>query len=136
MVRRDESRDHYERRKFNRELAESYRARLGDDHPDWEIVIRFYAALHLVQAYLITKDPRFHASKHSDRWRAIHASPELRGIRKAYRMLQDVSEQVRYEPGFSTRDTHIETARANLTRVADVVLPKLRRQLPIDPTRD
>lgn len=51
-------------------------------------------------------------------------------------MLQDVSEQVRYEPGFSTRDTHIETARANLTRVADVVLPKLRRQLPIDPTRD
>src|SRR5690606_29674190 len=87
VVRHEESRDHYERWKINRELAERYRIQLGDDFPDWEIVIRFYAALHLVQAFLITKDHRFHASKHSDRMHALRRSPELNNMIRAYRML-------------------------------------------------
>jgi hypothetical protein len=45
---------------------------------DWEIVVGFYAALHLLQAYLSTKDPRFQAARHEDRMTAIKSSPELR----------------------------------------------------------
>lgn len=134
MPRRDECRNHYERSKLDRALADRYQTTLGKDFPDWEIVIRFYSALHLLQAYLITKNVRFHASKHSERGKALMASPELRNMRTAYRMLQDVSEQVRYDAGFTARPEDVETARENLEQVSRILVPKLKARLPLDPT--
>lgn len=94
-------RDHERRAGENLALSCTFASEFPDS--DWIIVLRFYAALHYLQAYLTTKDSRFHAKRHDERDKAIKKSPELlrvRSFQNHYRMLRDVSEQVRYEPGF------------------------------------
>jgi hypothetical protein len=96
----------------------------------WEIVVRFYAALHLTQGYLVTKDYRFHAGRHADRSAAIRRSPELREpFPRAYNRLRDLSEQVRYDPEFMARPQDFAAAARDLDSVRRIVLPKLERKL-------
>lgn len=114
-----------------RRLADAYATALPQ-YSDWEVVLRFYAGLHLLQAYFSTKNPRFQAARHFDRIQAINASPELtkvRGFKTAYRMLQDVSEQVRYDPAFGVNATHVGQARQNLMLVERTLEGKVERAL-------
>lgn len=120
---------HESRAKTLADLAEKYAAAVPD-HPDWEIVVRFYTTLHMVQAYLCAKDQRFEAQRHDQRMRALRESPELAkfgNFLSGYRYLQDVSEQVRYDPGFIVSDAHIEQARKSQLLVKNVVSPKLEK---------
>jgi hypothetical protein len=89
----------------------------------------FYAAVHLLDAYLTTKSFAFPIDSHRNRNRAIRQSPELRRFGTCYRELQDLSEQIRYDPGFRYQANHHARAKQNLARVVSVVEPKLKRLL-------
>jgi hypothetical protein len=131
MTNLETARAHEKRWRVLRELADKHAISLAE-HADWELVIRFYAGLHILQAYFCTKDPRFQAARHDERIRAIDQSPELRkvaGFRVAYRMLQDMSEQVRYAPTFIVKDSDVQGARRNLGLLERTLEGKLRRAL-------
>ncbi|HEU4409476.1 MAG TPA: hypothetical protein VFS43_29735 [Polyangiaceae bacterium] len=96
--------------------------------PLWglRVVAIFYAALHLVSAYLATKGEAFQAQDHGARRRAMKRSPELRQAEGAYKLLQELSEAVRYDPNFDAGATDHQMALAQLAKVEAVVAPKLR----------
>jgi len=116
---------HFDRYKSEDSLAGQIESQLPSTH--WRIVIQFYAAMHLLQAYLLTKNKRFHAIRHYDRSQAIRTSPELkRPFPERYRMLHNISEQVRYDPGFDGTG-YFEKAATYLATVKQTLLPKLGR---------
>jgi hypothetical protein len=98
---------------------------------EWCCVVLFYAALHLLDAYLCTKRFTFAIDSHVNRNLAIRQSPELRRFGTSYRELQDLSEQVRYDPGFTYKALHHANARANLAKVASVLELRIKKRLGI-----
>jgi uncharacterized membrane-anchored protein YjiN (DUF445 family) len=101
---------------------------IGAQSGDWVVVLRFYVALHILQSYLITKDIRFEAKRHGDRLKAIRNSPELRrNFEDAYRRLQDVSEQVRYDPGYNARALDLKQSASDLQTVHTFLDNKIAR---------
>lgn len=122
----DDASSHRERSRADARFADELSVR--DPRTDWELVVRFYAALHLTQAYLLTKHHRFEAKRHDERWRAIKDSPELaKGNRfpVAYKWLQDVSEQVRYDAGFKPRAEDFFSAAKKQALVSSFLDAKL-----------
>ena len=122
---------HYVRYKHNVELAQRILQSLPEDS-DWSCVVMFYAALHLMTAYLVAKhnvsfDPM--ESGHPERKRAMEKCPELRDSPLRYRHLKDISEQVRYDPGFVFGKHHLEQARGHLNKITGIVEPKLQTLL-------
>jgi HEPN domain-containing protein len=70
--------------------------RLADaDAYDWAITALFYAALHLLQAYLTRTG--IHVTTHMARDRYMRAATDLLPILSDYRALRDASEHARYE---------------------------------------
>jgi hypothetical protein len=119
----------YEKFKENAALAARIEDKLPDDKA-WSCVIRFYAALHLINAYLIDKsqvrfDPS--ATEHSERKKAMDRCPELRDVPKRYRQLKDISESVRYDAGFQYTDEHHKQVKANLEKIIAIVEPKIKK---------
>jgi hypothetical protein len=89
-------------------MHEESAGRLGLDlpHSGWRIVMHFYAALHILQAYFATKSRPIDPKNHQERWKQINSTPELcsgRGerFRRVYSRLKEVSEQVRYDAGYT-----------------------------------
>jgi hypothetical protein len=100
------------------------------EHHGWSCVVRFYAAVHLMTAYLIDKprvrfDPA--SAEHAERKRAMDRCPELRDAPKRYRQLKDISESVRYDAGFKYTDGHDKDVRAHLDKVVAIVAPLVQR---------
>src|ERR1700739_2299514 len=98
----DRAKAGYEKFKKNAALAERIEEKLPDDN-EWACVVRFYAAVHLMNTYLIDKsqvrfDPA--SAEHTERKKAMDRCPELRDAPKRYRQLKDISESVRYDAGF------------------------------------
>src|SRR5713101_7725754 len=121
----------YERYKHNVELAQRIHQSLPED-ADWSCVIMFYAALHLMTSYLAAKhnvsfDPT--EGGHLERKKAMEKCPELRDSPLRYRNLKDISEQVRYDPGFVFGKHHLEQARGHLNKITGMVEPKLQTLL-------
>ncbi|MET0792613.1 MAG: hypothetical protein ABW061_13920 [Polyangiaceae bacterium] len=83
----------------------------------------------MVDGYLRTKDVRFEAENHRARRNAIRLAPELRQAAPAYRDLQSLSEQVRYDPCFVPTPENLVSARQLAEKVRAVVEPKLERWL-------
>ena len=110
-------------------VAERLAERLPEDR-EWSCVVRFYAALHLVNAYLIDKsqihfDPE--AAEHMGRKKAMDRCPELRDVPKRYRQLKDISESVRYDAGFHYTDANDKDIKTHLDRIVAIVEPKIRK---------
>jgi hypothetical protein len=119
--------EHLEAARKNAERVGAYgKAFPGDG---WAIVMAFYGALHLVDGYLLTKDARFHSIDHGQRRRAINAAPELGRANPAYRALQSLSEQVRYDACFKPTPANFESADKLSKTVWAIVEPKLKEQL-------
>ena len=95
----------------------------------WEIVLLFYSSLHLVQAYLYTKTPRFHADDHVGIAKAIAASPEVKHMAGPYRALRELSQQVRYDPAFVATDRHRVDSRKHPATVDNATRPKVAKWL-------
>ena len=103
---------------------------------EWCCVVLFYAALHLLDAYLCTKSFTFAIDSHVHRNLAVRQSPELRRFGTSYRELQDLSEQVRYDPGFTYKAVHHANAGANLAKVAGVLESRIKKLWDfLDPPR-
>lgn len=83
-------------------------------YPDWRATGIFYAALHYLQAYFLSKRPPEYPESHGARAAAIDADRFLDPVRNDYRDLQDVSEAARY---YGIKPTHDE--------IKNNVLPKL-----------
>src|SRR5207237_10455353 len=99
---------------------------------DWTCGVMFYATMHLMTAYLITKsnvtlDPS--SAVPPERKKAMDRCPELKDSRDKYRQLKDLSEAVRYDPGFVFGPQHLVQANAHLARVVAIVEPKLAKRL-------
>jgi hypothetical protein len=130
-MKQELARQHYDRYLHNVGVAQRMEAALSGDK-DWVCVAMFYAALHLMTAYLVMKknvafDPG--AGAHPDRRKAMDACPELKESRTKYRELKDLSEAVRYDPGFVFAASHLTDAKAHLQKCVAIVEPKLRRLL-------
>jgi hypothetical protein len=118
-----------EKFKANAALAVRIEEKLPDDKA-WSCVVRFYAAVHLMNTYLIDKshvhfDPV--AAEHTERRRAMERCPELRDAPKRYRQLKDISESVRYDAGFQYTDEHHTYVKAILAKIAAIVEPKIKK---------
>jgi hypothetical protein len=61
---------------------------------EWGIIIRFYAAVHYVEAYLSTT--REGTNSHIERRRAIGRKPELAELRNSFQMLYNLAWNSRY----------------------------------------
>ena len=62
---------------------------------DWVVTAAFYTALHLIDAYLDTRN--IHLSTHRGRDSLIWSVRKLRPLYSAYRRLKHRSEEARYE---------------------------------------
>lgn len=86
---------------------------------DWSIVLRFYAVLHLVDAYLTARNPQYVPESHADRDDAIH--DKINGLpkeaRRAYFRLKGLSRDVRYEPEFRARPEDRAQVRSDMASV-------------------
>jgi uncharacterized protein (UPF0332 family) len=96
--------------------------------PTWSIVFRFYAAIHLMQAYLLAKgDARFDASSHMERLMAIKKCTELgRRFEEQYKDLKARSESVRYDPDYAPRAEDYKSSENCLSVIESFLIKKLR----------
>lgn len=113
----------------------------GAQSEEWEIVVRFYAALHLVDAYFETKDSiKPKPANHFERGGAIRNSAELcqasappaqrNRFRNAYKRLHEMSEQVRYDAAYAASATDFRTARADFSTIRAFLNPVLDKSAP------
>jgi hypothetical protein len=117
---------YYDRFIHNAALAQRIEAALPSD-TNWVSVVMFYAAVHLMNAHLATKSNIFFdPQSHRDRDQAMRACPELRDSPSEQRKLKDLSEQVRYDPGFVFQPTHLVRAKRSLGRITSIVEPKVK----------
>jgi hypothetical protein len=130
---KEAAQQHYGKYLHNSALAKRIETSLPADQ-DWACVVMFYTAVHLMTAYLIMKhnvalDPS--SAVHPERKKAMDRCPELKDSRDKYRQLKDLSESVRYDPGFVFGPQHFTDAASYLARIVSIVEPKVRRQLSI-----
>lgn len=121
-----------QRWKLNTQLADICVASLPGGG-DWEIVFRFYAAVHLVEGYLRTKDPAFWAENHEQRRRRFAEAPEMKSAKAPYVNLEDLSKQVRYDPAYVAPAKAFVDAKAWATKVESVLGTKLEAKLKSAP---
>jgi hypothetical protein len=100
-------------------------------HRGWSYVVRFYAALHLMNAYLLDKqnlrfDPE--STEHKARTHAMNRCPELGDAPQKYRHLKNLSEAVRYDLKYAYADEDREKSIAWLEMIIAIVEPKLQKQ--------
>lgn len=65
------------------------------NYPDWAITGIFYATIHLIEAFLATKN--IHVEDHKERAKYIGLLKELKPLFQYYRALYDYSVNARYK---------------------------------------
>ena len=125
----EEARKHFERYLEDFTLAAEIENLLPHAR-GWACVVRFYAALHLVNAYLIDRsnlrfDPE--STEHKERKQAMARCPELRDAPEKYRQLKDLSEEVRYKVNLAFSDKDDELAKTLFAKIVAIVEPKLKK---------
>jgi len=128
-----EARLYYDRYLHNVALGRRIEQALGPDS-DWACVAYFYSALHLMNAYLLTKknvnfDPK--TAVHVNRQQAIDQCPELKFAGRKFRKLKDLSEWIRYDPGFAFTPQHLADARNDLSNFESLLVGKVKKSLGI-----
>ena len=125
----DSAKKHYARYLENVSLAADVEQHMPSDR-GWNCVVRFYAALHLMNAYLIDKSSvrlKADATEHKERRAALARCPELRDAPDKYRRLKDLGELVRYNVEFVFAESHREDAIVWLAKIVAIVDPKLKK---------
>lgn len=86
---------HHAQYRQNREFAHSL---LQQETPryDWVVTIAFYAALHLVDKVIVSKNQSVKPDDHKTRNFLVGTVQELKQIRTQYMSLQQMSHQSRY----------------------------------------
>lgn len=89
----------------------------------WAITIKFYIALHYIQAYMVSNNQDF--VRHKNRGDAVERDPRIRNAYDDYRELYDNARDARYEDCDDLAIGHLTHADECLTAVKNVVLPLL-----------
>lgn len=119
----------YNKFRENVGLAERMERHLPGDI-GWTCVVRFYAAVQLINAYLIDRSHvRFEpaSAEHTERRKAMDRCPELREAPRRYRQLKDISESVRYDAGFHYTAEHHKDVKAHLDKIVAIVESKITK---------
>jgi len=122
--------EHETRSQHNEDLCTYLRAAAPSAFCDWQVTALFYAAVHLVDAYLAATYG-LHPNLHRDRTgrgrgRSDCVQQHLRAVYVDYRQLESLSRIARYQPDLPVTHTAVATAEACLHRVKTEV----RRRLP------
>jgi len=120
---------YYERFLHLAALAQRIRDSLAQDE-DWASVVLFYSTVHLMNSYLVAKisyQPSL--AVHHDRFVAMRKCPELRESPEEHRKLKDLSESVRYDPGFIFGTHHLASADKQFDKIRRIVEPKVKKLL-------
>ncbi len=86
----------------------------------------FYAALHYVQSYFVSRTTAKHFAKHIDRDAAIESDTHIGGIWNDYRSLKDWSIKARYDakkPSNSDFKNDILKSLANIKKEINRYIP-------------
>jgi hypothetical protein len=121
----------YRRYERNLALADVLEKQPSIDDDGWGIVVRFYAALHLISSYLIDKGTvsfRLNDIDHERRKIAMAKCPEFRDAPGKYRALKELSEEIRYNPEFEIAAHHRDQAKKLLAKIIAIVDPKIKKQ--------
>lgn len=86
---------------------------------EWAITIKFYAALHYVQAYFVSRTGTAPVH-HEHRSTAIQRDPMINGAYDDYRALKDIARAARYDFSNLQRG-HLKFAEDCLIAVKSVV---------------
>jgi len=125
---------HWERGDATKKLADTFQSAMAAT-PDWEIVLRFYAALHFVQTYFEIHEPPAPVS-HGQRDAKINNNLELATMPdfcRNYRRLWELSKQVRYDATFRAAPRDLKAAREKMSAIESALLkarPALASQVP------
>jgi hypothetical protein len=125
----DEAQACYAKFQGNVAFARKLEERFPDDAA-WSCVVLFYAALHLINAYLIDKkDVRFDpdTAAHDEQKKAMARCPELREAPARFRELKDLSERVRYDATYDYTPVRHQMSKAFLEKIVAIVEPKLKK---------
>lgn len=114
---------HKKQAQHNQKVAINLEAH-DPDALDWAITIRFYAALHLVRAYLAKRglQPKTHGETFDYLTRKSDL-PEY--LVAAYRRFYKLSRKVRYDC-WTPSQRDVNTARQLLSQVEMMITPHLR----------
>lgn len=85
---------HFSKGQENQRFAEGIQADAGRCEREWGVIIRFYAALHFIEAYLSTKSAG--TTSHTARRRAIRTRTELARLEDPYNDLYNLGSNARY----------------------------------------
>lgn len=95
-------------------------------HPEWTVIAHFYIVLHYVDGFYATRGLT-RIGSHSRRRQLLRSFAETRMIEDAYRFLEKVSQEARYE-GTPFDDSHVEQSR----RLYGEIRTAMRRTLVPD----
>lgn len=111
---------------------EEFSATISASYADWGITVRFYAAAHLVRAWLRgRRAPDSLLRSHVDIEGELLKFRFDRGAHRAYRKLSDLSREARYDCILPT-DLQSDVAEAQhlLDEIRAYVTPEIGRNLP------
>lgn len=89
-----DSKGHYQQAQHNEQLSEFLN---NTPYADWRATCLFYAALHYVQAYFVSRNPPQSYVLHSTRDTAVQSDPHIGRIWNDYRSLKDSTRKARYD---------------------------------------
>jgi HEPN domain-containing protein len=114
----------------NRQFAERMLARTNPAPPDleWAAVAAFYAAVHLVNAYLFEL-LGLSPSTHEERGGMLARVSDLRRVSAEYEMLRVVAGNARYAPLYTIPAEQLRSLLdTELTAIENAVLPRLQQE--------
>jgi len=95
----------------------------GQLTPDWEVTVRFYAALHWVRAFFKRKG--LESQSHEDDRKKLEQTVPQRDIRFSYGWLRRLSELCRYEC-YQPDQSFLEASKSCYFRLEGFFEPKSR----------
>lgn len=107
-----------ENRRFAQGLVDDDPA--GSVHYRWAVVAAFYAAVHLVNAYL-WEQRRIEPRNHVERDTFVVTVGDLRSVTDLYAQLQDYAFRARYHPGFRLAFQDARLLIAHLTQIETTI---------------
>ena len=118
----------------NRDLARALLdPALGSLRPtpwEWVAVIAFYAAVHMVNAYL-WQTRQYEPTNHGERWTAVRFTLPISRCSRSYRALQDAGYFARYDEMFAVSEQEArELLEVHLRRVEATVMQALGQPAP------
>ena len=102
---------HLAKAQRNEQLSSELK-QLPEQYPEWQIITVFYAAVHLVQAYLRDKT-KLYPQTHEERDRLISSEKALNPIYANYQELKRLSVTARYAC-LPTNEFDVKEARRQL----------------------